>query len=95
MQHLRKVDKLNVGHKALSRLDALDGVFVYVHAVELKPGGKAVLGQSGGLPKNGDILSADVVRPVFCLIDEHVTATFLKKTKKMTFTACHFGYSML
>ncbi len=45
LKHVGKIYKLDVGHKAFPGFDALDGVFVHVHAVELKPGGKTVLRQ--------------------------------------------------
>jgi hypothetical protein len=68
-------DYLDIGHEAFAALDALNGVFVYIKAGKLERIDELPLRESHIFAQKGYILSADIVQPVFCFVDEHKTAS--------------------
>ena len=80
-------DDLDIGHEAFAALDALDGVFVYIKAGKLERIGELPLRESHIFAQKGYILSADIIQPVFCFVDEH-------KTASETFSAYLILYSL-
>jgi hypothetical protein len=80
-------DDLDIGHEAFAALDALDGVFVYIKAGKLDHIGELPLRESHIFAQKGYILSANIIQPVFCFVDEH-------KTVSETFSAYLILYSL-
>lgn len=95
----RQMHQLDVGHEALARFDALDGVLVDLQTVQLEQVGQLALGDAHGDTQACDGLAAKVVATGFCFVDEHFLLLFdiqcLSMRRfyaiilaKMTFTEC-------
>ncbi len=68
-------DDFDIGHEAFAAFDALDGVFVYIKPGKLERIGELPLRESHIFAQKGYILSADIIQPVFCFVDEYKTAS--------------------